>query len=96
MTLEQIEERIGKLLTVGTAISSGLLALGLVLWIASGAQGLAVPLLNAGLLVLIATPIGRVVASAIGFTLQRDWQMVMMTALVLASLVASLIVAIWA
>jgi uncharacterized membrane protein len=93
MTLEEIEERIGKLLTVGTAVSSGLLALGLVLWIASGAQGLAVTLLNAGLLVLIATPIGRVVASAIGFTLQRDWRMVMMTGLVLASLVASLIVA---
>jgi uncharacterized membrane protein len=94
MTLEQIEERIGKLLTIGTATSSALLAVGLVLWIVKGPQGLASALLNAGLVVLIATPIGRVIASAIGFTLQRDWQMVMMTGLVLASLAASLVVAI--
>ena len=93
MTLEQMEERIGKLLSVGTAVSSALLAIGLVLSIAGGPPALASSLLTAGLLVLIATPIGRVIASAIGFTLQRDWQMVMMTALVLASLALSLVVA---
>jgi uncharacterized membrane protein len=93
MTLEQMEERIGRLLSVGTAISSGLLAVGLVLSIAGGPPALAASLLTAGLVVLIATPIGRVIASAVGFTLQRDWQMVMMTGLVLASLALSLVVA---
>jgi uncharacterized membrane protein len=93
MTLEQMEERIGRLLSVGTIVSSGLLAIGLVLWIGGAPQVLSSSLLKAGLVVLIATPIGRVVASAVGFTLQRDWQMVVMTALVLASLFASLAVA---
>jgi uncharacterized membrane protein len=93
MTLEQMEERIGRLLSVGTAISSGLLAVGLILSIAGGPPALAASLLTAGLMVLIATPIGRVIASAVGFMLQRDWQMVVMTALVLASLFASLAVA---
>lgn len=93
MTLEEMEERIGRLLSVGTAVSSGLLAVGLLLSIAGGPPAIASSLLTAGLVVLIATPIGRVIASAVGFTLQRDWQMVMMTGLVLASLALSLIVA---
>lgn len=94
MTLEQLEERLGRLLGIGTTISTVLLAVGLALWMINGDQALATWTLNAGLLVLIATPIGRVVASAVGFALQRDWRMLGMTALVLVSLAISLFVAI--
>ena len=93
MTLERMEERIGELLSVGTAISTVLLAAGLVLYFAGVQQSLAMGMLNAGLVVLIATPVGRVVASAIGFALQRDWWMVTLTSLVLASLLLSFIIA---
>lgn len=43
-----------------------------------------------GLLVLIATPVARVVASLVAFALQRDWMYVAITAIVLALLALSL------
>jgi uncharacterized membrane protein len=43
-----------------------------------------------GLLLLIATPIGRVVFSVIGFVRQRDWLYVAITLLVLRLLLYSL------
>jgi uncharacterized membrane protein len=94
MSLERMEERIGELLGIGTAISSVLLTLGLVLWIALGPAALASWLLYAGLIVLIVTPIGRVIASAVGFAMQHDRQMFVLTLLVLASLLMSLVVAV--
>jgi uncharacterized membrane protein len=44
-----------------------------------------------GLLLLIATPIGRVVFSVAGFARQRDWLYVGITLVVLALLAYSLI-----
>jgi uncharacterized membrane protein len=44
-----------------------------------------------GLLVLIATPVARVVFSMLGFGIERDWMYVGITALVLAVLLYSLI-----
>jgi len=49
----------------------------------------------AGLLILIATPVARVVLSLVGFALERDWQYVMCTAIVLAILLYSIGTAIW-
>ena len=46
-----------------------------------------------GLLVLIATPIARVVFSVIGFLRQRDWMYVGITSVVLALLLYSLLTA---
>lgn len=48
-------------------------------------------LIQLGLLVLIATPIARVVFSVIGFMRQRDWLYVVITIVVLTILVVSLI-----
>ena len=90
-----MEERLGALLTVGTVASSALLAIGLVLWLVIGPQPSTGVALEAGLIVLIATPVGRVAASTAGFLVHRDWRMVAMTALVLLSLVLSLVVAAW-
>ncbi len=47
-------------------------------------------LIQLGLLVLIATPIARVVFSVIGFTRQRDWLYVGITVIVLALLMFSI------
>jgi uncharacterized membrane protein len=91
--MQRLEQRLGTLLTVGTWSSSVLLAVGLGLWIAGGPEPWTGWMLHAGLIVLIATPVGRVAASTIGFGLHRDWHMVTMTALVLASLLLSLVVA---
>lgn len=46
-----------------------------------------------GLLLLIATPIARVVFSVVGFFRQRDWLYVTITAIVLALLLYSLLTA---
>jgi len=93
VTPEQLEEWLGRLLGIGTTVSVGLLAAGLVLWVAFGAHPMVQGVLTSGLLVLVATPVGRVVASTVGFAMQRDWQMVLMTGLVLVSLALSLVVA---
>jgi uncharacterized membrane protein len=44
-----------------------------------------------GILVLIATPVARVLFSMLGFALERDWMYVSVTAIVLALLLYSLI-----
>jgi uncharacterized membrane protein len=47
-----------------------------------------------GLLILIATPVARVVFSLIGFALERDWKYVVCTAIVLAVLLYSIATAV--
>ena len=49
-------------------------------------------LILAGLLVLIATPMARVVFSLVAFALERDWEYVALTAIVLGVLVYSIAV----
>ena len=55
---------------------------------AMGGQALAV--IQLGILVLIATPVARVLFSMLGFGLERDWMYVGVTAMVLALLLYSL------
>jgi uncharacterized membrane protein len=93
MRLQQLEERLGKILGIGTTVSSVLLAAGLAMWMVLGNRPFVAYTLSIGLMVLIATPLSRVVVSAVGFAAQRDWQMLGMTALVLVSLLVSLAVA---
>jgi uncharacterized membrane protein len=47
-------------------------------------------LIQFGLLLLIATPVARVLFSVLGFALERDWMYVLLTLLVLALLVYTL------
>jgi hypothetical protein len=84
---------LGRILAVGTRISTVLLAAGLAS-AAAGAWGVSAPLLTAGLLVLMATPIARVAASTIEFARGGEWWFVLATGFVLALLAGSLIVAI--
>jgi uncharacterized membrane protein len=55
---------------------------------AVGGQALAV--IQLGILVLIATPVARVLFSMLGFALERDWMYVGVTAIVLVLLLYSL------
>jgi uncharacterized membrane protein len=47
-------------------------------------------LIQLGLLLLIATPVARVVFSVAGFAIERDWMYVVITLLVLLTLLYSL------
>ena len=55
--------------------------------------GRARSLIQAGLLVLIATPVARVLFSLAAFAMQRDWMYVAVTAIVLSVLLFSLLAA---
>lgn len=53
------------------------------------AQGNPIAIIALGLLLLLATPVVNVAISIFAFALERDWRFVMITALVLAILIAS-------
>jgi uncharacterized membrane protein len=93
MTPDAMEERLGRLLAIGTIFSTTLLAASLALWLVVGGRPLVDDILAAGILALIITPVSRVVASTVIYAMQRDWHMVLMTGLVLLSLALSLVVA---
>lgn len=69
-------------------VSASILAAGLVLWLAGAAQSESV--LTAGLWVLIAVPIVRVVTGLVAWARERDWIFVGLTLIVLASLLLPL------
>ena len=89
----RLERWLGKLLGAGAVTSTALLAVGLVLQLAGALPHVATDMTHIGLIVLIATPVARVVASVVDFTLSRDWLFVTLTSLVLVILLGSLLVA---
>jgi uncharacterized membrane protein len=93
MTPEGMEERLGRILGLGTIFSTVVFTAGLVAWLVAGGRPFVDRLLNAAIVVLIATPVARVVASTVLYVVQRDWDMVLMTTLVLLSLALSVTVA---
>lgn len=91
---ERLERWLGKILGVGAVTSTALLTVGLVLQLAGTLPDVANDLTHLGLIILIATPVARVVASVVDFTMSRDWVFVTLTSLVLVILLGSLLVAI--
>lgn len=89
----QIEQRIGFILRAGVAASTACLASGLILSLALGDAWLPTFLLNLGLVCLLATPLARVAASVVEYARARDWPFVLLTALVLAELLAGVVAA---
>lgn len=69
-------------------LSASVLAAGLLLWLAGAPQSESV--LTAGLWVLIAVPIVRVVTALVAWAQERDWVFVALTLIVLACLVLPL------
>jgi uncharacterized membrane protein len=95
---QPVERLLGGLLTTGVRLSALCLIAGLVLTELNRAADRpdgAVPhrLLNVGLVILMATPVTRVVVSLVDEIRSRNWFFAMITALVVALLGATLAVA---
>jgi len=92
-SVDEIERTLGRILGIGVTISSIALAAGLVAALVVGPGRAATFLLTSGVLLLLATPITRVVVSSVGYARRRDWVFVVLTAIVLAELLASIFAA---
>jgi len=90
----RLERMLGLVLKAGALTSTSLLALGLLLQLAGVDASLSASLTRAGLIVLMATPVVRVVVSVREYAAERDWVFFALTATVLAILVGSLVVAV--
>ena len=86
-----IERHLGRLLSVGTWLSTASLAIGLVFALVRPEHRAAHVLLTAGLLALFATPIARVALCVLEFARQRDWWFTLYTFIVLVLLIGSVI-----
>ena len=92
-SIDDLELTLGRLLGIGVTISSLTLGAGLLAALTLGASGVTTFLLTAGVLLLLATPVTRVVVSSVGYARRRDWLFVVLTLIVLAELIASIIAA---
>ena len=86
----RMEETIGRALRIGVTTSSLCLAIGLGLALFHGSDAVSHVLLTMGLVILMATPVGRVVISVGEYLIERDWFFVAVTSIVLLELIGSL------
>ena len=91
--ISRLETHLGRLLLTGVLCSTAALLAGLVLWALDAAPAVAARLLNAGLLILMATPLLRVVVSLVEYARMRDWFFVLTTLAVLSILCVSVAIA---
>ena len=91
--LDRFETHVGRLLFAGVATSATLLTAGLALWLFRPDSRPAGLVLEAGLFVLMATPILRVIVSIVEYVRMRDWFFVATTLAVLSVLTVTLIYA---
>jgi uncharacterized membrane protein len=87
--LERLEEQLGRLLNAGVLLAAIVLSLGLILWFAWGNSRPASLTLTAGLVILMLTPLARVVASFVVYWRLRDWFFVATTVMVFIVLVGA-------
>lgn len=93
-SLARLEVTLGRLLATGVAVSAVLLAIGLTTWLIDPQRAAALWLLNAGLIVLMATPILRVIVSFAEYVTMRQWFFAVVTIVVLIELAITVIVAV--
>jgi uncharacterized membrane protein len=87
--IERLELQVGRLLQAGVWVSAACLTTGLTLWLALGPRRLPNTLLTTGLVVLMLTPLARVVASLVAYVRLRDWFFAATTVMVFVVLVAA-------
>ena len=87
--LAGLERTIGAALRWGTILSSICLAVGLAMPLLGAGGAPAVQVAKIGLLILVATPVTRVIISFVEYIRERDWLFVALTAVVLLSLAGS-------
>jgi len=88
----RLEHAIGIALQIGVTMSSVCLAAGLMA-VVVGRPGAADLLLHVGVIILLTTPVARVVISTVEYVRERDWTFVALTAVVLVELLASAVAA---
>jgi uncharacterized membrane protein len=88
----RLEELIGLVLRVGVTASTICLALGLLLSLV-GRGGISSALLNIGVIVLLVTPVARVVVSVAEYAIAQDWLFLALTVTVLLELLGSVVAA---
>jgi uncharacterized membrane protein len=86
---QRLERAVGVVLRAGVMLSTICLAVGVVWALASGESGAARVLLQTGILVLLMTPVARVVVSIAQYVTERDWRFATLTTIVLIELLAS-------
>ena len=89
----RLERQVGIVLRAGVIASSLCLTVGLLLFQAAGGGGLSSVLLNAGIIILLATPVARVIVSTVQYVHERDWTFATLTFVVLLELIASAVAA---
>jgi uncharacterized membrane protein len=89
----RLERMLSVVLKTGVLTSSALLGVGLLLELAGLDPGLTAALTRAGLIVLMATPVARVVVSVGQYAAEKDWVFLGLTGSVLLILVGSVLVA---
>jgi uncharacterized membrane protein len=90
----RFETLLGRLLLAGVLSSSACLAVGLILSLIRVTPSIANALLTLGLMLLMATPILRVVVSLVEYARMRDWFFVATTLIVLIVLFVTIGVAV--
>ena len=93
--LSVLEITIGQVLRLGVRGSSVLLAAGLLMTLLDERNRVAPILLTGATVILLATPVARVVISVVEYVRERDWLFVALTAIVLLTLAGSVAVAFW-
>jgi uncharacterized membrane protein len=88
-----VEQIIGRVLRIGVLVSTTCLALGLAAAIVFGAGPTSQILLHAGIVILLATPVSRVLVSIVEYSLARDWTFALLTTIVFLELAASAVAA---
>jgi uncharacterized membrane protein len=78
-----LEPAIGVVLRIGTAVASAALAAGFALSLVPSAAAFSRVLLVGGIVVLLLTPVARVIVSLVDFILNRDWLFVVLNSIVL-------------
>jgi uncharacterized membrane protein len=92
-SLNRLERHLGRLLVTGIVASATLLTIGLGLWLSHPQSATAMWLLNAGLMVLMATPMMRVVVSFAEYVGMRQWFFAAVTIVVLVELAVTVLFA---
>jgi uncharacterized membrane protein len=92
-SLAHLERRLGRLFVFGLTVSAAALVCGLLLYLAVPGAAATPWFLGLGLMVLMATPLLRVVVSLVEYVRLRDWFFVLTTVAVLAELSVTVIYA---
>jgi uncharacterized membrane protein len=88
-----LERAIGFVLRAGVVLSTACLFLGLMAALVLGDTTVPRILLHTGIVILLGTPVARVIVSITQYTLARDWAFASLTAIVLVELLASAVAA---